>query len=197
MPRGEPGPCIAEAAMAEPSPALLATIRSVDSFTNWTGTVFSWISIPLVLCVAYEVVARYVFHAPTIWAFEITYQTYAALFMLGAAYALLKGAHIRTDFFWEQFSVRKKGIIDTISYVVFFFPSLVTLLYLSLHEAVYAFNINEMSDQTPWRPILWPFKGIVPLACLLLIVQGVSELLKSFYMARTGIELDHKEKVEV
>jgi TRAP-type mannitol/chloroaromatic compound transport system permease small subunit len=88
-------------------------------------------------------------------------------------------------------------LIDTISYVVFFFPSFTILMLISWHEAQYAFQIHETSDQTPWRPILWPFKGIVPLACLLLLIQGFSELLKSFYMARTGIELEHKEKVEV
>ena len=70
-------------------------------------------------------------------------------------------------------------------------------MYISWHEANNAFQLNEVSDQTPWRPILWPFKGVVPLACLLLMIQGFSELLKSFYMARTGIELEHKEKVEV
>jgi TRAP-type mannitol/chloroaromatic compound transport system permease small subunit len=117
--------------------------------------------------------------------------------MLGAAYALHKGAHIRTDFFWEAFSPRKKGMIDSIAYVVFFFPSLTMLGLISLHEANYAFSINETSDQTPWRPILWPFKYIVPIACLLLLIQGYSEFLKSFYMARTGVELEHKEKVEV
>ena len=108
--------------MAEPSPALLATIRTIDRFTDWTGTVISWLSVPLVAAVAYEVVARYLFNAPTIWAFDVTYMLYGTLFMLGAAYALHKGAHIRTDFFWEQFSTRKKGVIDTISYVLFFFP---------------------------------------------------------------------------
>jgi TRAP-type mannitol/chloroaromatic compound transport system permease small subunit len=183
--------------MAAPSPGLLSAIRTVDRFTDWSGTAFSWLAVPLVAVVAWEVTARYVLHAPTAWAFEITYMMYGSLFMLGAAYALLKGAHIRTDFFWEKFSVRKKGLIDTISYVVFFFPSLLMLFYLSLDEAVHAMIIGEVSDQTPWRPYLWPYKGVIPLACLLLMVQGVSELLKSFYMARTGIELDHKEKVEV
>jgi TRAP-type mannitol/chloroaromatic compound transport system permease small subunit len=183
--------------MTAPSPALLAIIRTIDRFTDATGTVFSWLAIPLVLSVGYEVVARYLFNAPTIWAFDVTYMTYGTLFMLGAAYALHKGAHIRTDFFWEQFSTRKKGLIDSISYVVFFFPGLAILLVISTEEALYAFRINELSDQTPWRPILWPFKAVVPLACLLLIVQGISEFLKSLYMARTGVELEHKEKVEV
>ena len=183
--------------MPEPSPILMAVIRAIDTFTDRTGTLFSWLSIPLVLAVGYEVIARYAFGAPTIWAFDVTYMTYGALFMLGAAYALHKGAHIRTDFFWEQFSVRKKGWIDSISYVLFFFPSLTAVLIISGHEALYAWQIGETSDQTPWRPLLWPFKAVVPLACLLLIIQGVSEVLKSLYMARTGVELEHKEKVEV
>jgi TRAP-type mannitol/chloroaromatic compound transport system permease small subunit len=88
-------------------------------------------------------------------------------------------------------------LIDTIAYIVFFFPSFTILAILGWHEAEYAFRIHETSDQTPWRPILWPFKAIIPAACILLIIQGFSELLKSLYMARTGIELEHKEKVEI
>jgi TRAP-type mannitol/chloroaromatic compound transport system permease small subunit len=88
-------------------------------------------------------------------------------------------------------------LIDAISYLLFFFPGFLILLFVSFHEAAYSWRINETSDQTPWRPILWPFKAVVPLACLLLLIQGFSEFLKSLYMARTGIELEHKEKVEV
>jgi TRAP-type mannitol/chloroaromatic compound transport system permease small subunit len=183
--------------MASPSPSLIAVIRVIDWFTDRTGTVISWLSVPLVAAVAYEVIARYLFHAPTIWAYDTTYMLYGTLFMLGAAYALHKGAHIRTDFFWEHFSTRKKGLIDSISYIVFFFPSIIIMLLISLNEGLYAWRINELSDQTPWRPLLWPFKLMVPLACLLLLIQGVSELIKSLYMARTGIELEHKEKVEI
>lgn len=88
-------------------------------------------------------------------------------------------------------------MIDSVAYIVFFFPSLAMLFAFSLEEAVYAFEVGETSDQTPWRPLLWPYKDVIPLACALLLVQGVSELLKSLYMARTGLELEHKEKVEV
>jgi TRAP-type mannitol/chloroaromatic compound transport system permease small subunit len=185
--------------MAEPQPsqALLTTIRMIDTFTDVTGSVFAWMSIPLVGAVAYEVISRYVFNAPTIWAYDLTYMFYGALFMMGAAYALHKGAHIRTDFFWENFSPRTKGVIDAVSYIVFFFPSFLVLAIIGWHEADYALRINETSDQTPWRPILWPFKAVIPAACILLMIQGFSEFLKSFYMARTGIELEHKEKVEV
>jgi len=183
--------------MTQPSRLLIKTIRAIDRFTDSSGTLIALLGIPLVLGITYEVLARYAFNAPTIWAYEVTYQLYGTLFMLGAAYALHKGAHIRTDFFWEKFSPRTKGIIDSVSYVVFFFPALVTLLVISANEAYYAWQIGEVSDQTPWRPVLWPFKTVVPLACLLLLIQGVSEFLKSFYEARTGIELEHKERVEV
>ena len=183
--------------MAEPSPALIKLVQVIDKFTDTTGTWISWLSVPLVLAVSYEVFARYLFSAPTIWSFDATYMLYGTLFMLGAAYALLKGAHIRTDFFFERWSIRTKGMIDSIAYVVFFFPSLLVFLYISGAEGWYSFGIGETSEQTPWRPILWPFKMMVPLAILLLLVQGVSETIKSAWAARTGIELDHKEKIEV
>jgi TRAP-type mannitol/chloroaromatic compound transport system permease small subunit len=117
--------------------------------------------------------------------------------MLGCAYALHKGAHIRTDFFYEKWSDRTRGMVDSISYIVFFFPSIIMLLAASGSEAWYAYTINETSEQTPWRPILWPFKAVVPLTCVLLLLQGVSELIKSFYAARYGIVLEHKEKIEI
>jgi TRAP-type mannitol/chloroaromatic compound transport system permease small subunit len=183
--------------MAEQSPSLIRIVRRIDRFTDSTGSWIAWLSVPLVAAVSYEVVSRYFFNAPTVWAFDVTYMLYGALFMLGAAYALHKGAHIRTDFLWEKWSIRTRGWIDAVAYVVFFFPSLIVLFFVSFHEAFYAWQIGETSEQTPWRPLLWPFKTVVPVTCLLLLIQGVSETIKSVYAARTGIELEHKEKVEV
>jgi TRAP-type mannitol/chloroaromatic compound transport system permease small subunit len=178
-------------------PLHIRTVRAIDRFTDVTGTWIAWLHIPLVLAVSYEVVSRYVFRAPTIWAYDVSYMLYGTIFMLGAAYALHKGAHIRTDFFFERWSVRTQGTIDSIAYLVFFFPSLVMFFVVTWDEAWYAYVIGETSEQTPWRPILWPFKMVIPLTCLLLMVQGVSETIKSIYAARTGVVLEHKEKVEV
>lgn len=183
--------------MSEPASGLIAAVRVIDRFTDTTGTWVAWLNLPLVGVVCYEVAARYFFGAPTIWSFDLTYMLYAAIFMLGAAYALHKGAHIRTDFFFERWSTRTKGIIDSIAYLVFFFPSLILFLIVSWNEGWYAFQIGETSEQTPWRPILWPFKMVVPATCLLLLVQGVSETIKSLYAWRAGIVLEHKEKIEV
>ena len=183
--------------MAEPSPALLKTIRVIDKFTDTTGTWVAWLNVPLVLAVSFEVISRYAFNAPTTWSFDVTYMLYGTIFMLGSAYALHKGAHIRTDFFFEKWSTRTRGVIDSIAYIVFFFPSIFVFLLVSGAEGWYAFEIGETSEQTPWRPILWPFKLVVPLTCLLLLIQGVSETIKSVWAARTGIELEHKEKLEI
>jgi TRAP-type mannitol/chloroaromatic compound transport system permease small subunit len=183
--------------MSEQSAGLIKAVRVIDKFTDVTGGWVAWLNLPLVVVVAWEVFARYLFNAPTIWSFELTYMLYGTIFMLGCAYALHKGAHIRTDFFFEKWSIRTKGIIDATAYVLFFFPGIFVFLVVSWDEGWYSFSINEMSEQTPWRPVLWPYKMVVPLACLLLLIQGVSETIKSIYAARTGIELEHKEKIEI
>ncbi len=179
------------------SPKVVSLTATIDRFTDAVGIAVAWLNVPLVLAVSYEVIARYFFHAPTIWVYDVTYMLYAAIFMLGAAYALHKGAHIRTDFFFESWSIRTKGVIDSIAYIALFFPSLITFFIVSADDAWHAFLISETSEQTAWRPLLWPFKTIVPLTCLLLVVQGISEVIKSLHAALTGVELEHKEKVEV
>jgi TRAP-type mannitol/chloroaromatic compound transport system permease small subunit len=183
--------------MQAQAPGLIGFVGRIDRFTDVTGTWIAWLNLPLVLVVSYEVIARYVFNAPTMWVFDTAYMLYGTIFMLGAAYALHKGAHIRTDFFYERWSVRTKGMVDSISYLVFFFPSLIMFLVASGNEAWYAYTIGEVSEQTPWRPILWPYKMIVPLTCVLLMLQGVSEVIKSVYAWRTGVVLEEKEKVEI
>jgi TRAP-type mannitol/chloroaromatic compound transport system permease small subunit len=183
--------------VAERAPLHIRVVRAIDRFTDATGTWVAWLNVPLVAVVAYEVIARYAFGAPTIWSYDLTYMLYGTIFMLGAAYTLHKGAHIRTDFFFERWSIRTRGVIDSIAYLVFFFPALALFFMVSGAEGWYAFEIGEVSEQTPWRPVLWPYKWVVPATCLLLMIQGVSETIKSVYAARTGAELEHKEKVEV
>ena len=183
--------------MQAQSPGLIKTVQVIDKFTDRTGVAIAWLNLPLVLVVAWEVIARYFFHAPTIWSFDATYMLYGTIFMLGAAYALHKGAHIRTDFFYDKWSAQTKGMVDSISYIVFFFPSIIMLLAASWSEAWYSYTIHETSEQTPWRPILWPYKSVVPATCVLLLIQGISETIKSVYAWRMGIVLEHKEKVEI
>jgi TRAP-type mannitol/chloroaromatic compound transport system permease small subunit len=117
--------------------------------------------------------------------------------MLGAAYALLQGAHVRTDMLWEKFSDRKKGVIDSVAYVLFFLPSMAILFAISIDDFFYALSINEKSTSSLWQPVIWPLRAVIPMAAALLFLQGISELMKSLWAARTGAMLVHHEKIEV
>jgi len=183
--------------MNQPSPTYLRIIRSIDSVVRWLAGAAAVLLVPLILANSIEVFMRYVLDRPTDWAMDTTIMSYGALFMLGAAYALQKGAHVRTDMLWEKFSTRKKGVIDAIAYIVFFLPSMAVLLYVSFGEFSDAYEIGERSSLTLWRPVIWPLRAVVPLAALLLLIQGVSEFLKSLWAARTGQELVHRKKVEI
>ena len=178
--------------MADFSPGYYRTIKAIDTFSERTGNLFAWLCVPLAIVVFYEVVSRYFFDSPTIWAYDLSYMLYGALFMLGAAFALRRGAHIRTDMLWDKFSDATKGRIDFFAYIFFFFPGMILLFTTSIDDAWQALALGEVSEQTPWRPYLWPIKSVVPLTALLLLVQGVSEILKSWYMMRTGREFEHK-----
>lgn len=184
---------------SKPTPprGYLAVIRTIDRFTEWTGYLFVLFIIPLIFANVIEVFARYALKEPTIWALDVTTMSYAALFMLGSALALLKGAHVRTDMLWEGFSDRTKGLIDTFGYILFFLPTMAVLFWISVDDFFYSMSINERSNTTSWQPVLWPLRGVIPLACLLLFVQGISEVMKSLWAARTGQFLVHQEKLEL
>jgi TRAP-type mannitol/chloroaromatic compound transport system permease small subunit len=187
---------MAGAAMA-PSAAYMATIRAIDRTTEILGGAFALLLVPLVLANVVEVLMRYFLRQPTAWAADVTVMSSGALFMLGAAYALRKGAHVRTDILWEKFSDRKKGIVDAVAFLIFFFPTMVILFSLSFEEFLFAWEMDERSTLSSWQPPLWPLRGVIALAAALLMFQGVSELMKSFWMARTGQALDRAEKIEI
>jgi TRAP-type mannitol/chloroaromatic compound transport system permease small subunit len=181
----------------QPSSRYLATIRAIDGITYWTGHLFTLLVVPLIVANVVEVFMRYAMGAPTSWALDVTTMSFGALFMLGAAYALLKGAHVRTDMLWEKFSDRKKGIIDSVAYLLFFLPSMALLFAISIDDFLYSLSINETSTASIWRPVVWPLRAVIPLAAALLFLQGLSELMKSLWAARTGQVLVHHEKIEV
>jgi TRAP-type mannitol/chloroaromatic compound transport system permease small subunit len=177
--------------------AFYAIIRGIDRFTDVTGKLIALTMLFLVVTISYEVVMRYGFGAPTIWVYESSFMANGAAFMLGAGYALLKGAHVRTDIYWENYSERQKGVVDLISYLVFFYPAMITFMLISIDDAWHSYDTGERSQESIWRVIMWPFRATIPLAALLLMIQGVSEVLKCWYQVRFGREFAHKEKIEI
>jgi len=163
---------------------MLRLARAIDSFTERSAIVFAWLMAPLLFAVTCEVVARYVFSSPTRWAYEAIYMSYASLFMLGAAYGLRVGAHIRTDFLWEKWRPRTRALVEIVAYLALFFPGMALFLVAGLDATWHSWVMNERSSETSWLPPLWPLKALVPLSSLLLIVQGVSEVLKNLHTLR-------------
>jgi TRAP-type mannitol/chloroaromatic compound transport system permease small subunit len=180
-----------------PHRGYLAVIRTIDKFTEVTSYLFVVVIVPLILANVVEVFARYVLRAPTMWALDVTTMSYAALFMLGAALALLKGAHVRTDMLWERFSDRQKGMIDSLALVLFFLPTMAVLFFISIDDFLYSISIDERSSSGAWTPVLWPLRGVIPLTAFMLFLQGISELMKSLWAWRTGQFLTKHEKIEV
>jgi TRAP-type mannitol/chloroaromatic compound transport system permease small subunit len=180
-----------------PSPGYLGLIRAIDRFTELSRYVLMLLLIPLIFANVIEVFCRYVLRAPTIWALDVTTMSYAAIFMLGAALALARGAHVRTDMLWENFSDRTKGMIDSLAFLLFFLPTMVVLFYISIDDFLYSVSIDERGSSGAWTPVLWPLRGVIPLAAFLLFVQGISELMKSLWAWRTGYFLTKHEKIEV
>ena len=95
---------------------------AIDTFSLWVGRAVAWLTVPLMFGIVYEVFARYWFTAPTVWAYDISRMLYGAMFILGAAYALSKGVHIRADFIYRRWSVQTQGRIDTALYPDLLFP---------------------------------------------------------------------------
>ena len=182
---------------SEVPPWARTLIRLIDRWSEQIGFIVMLTFIPMILGGVYEVVARYVFNAPTSWSTDVIFMANGTMFMLGSAYALMMGAHVRTDIFYDGFSDRTKGMIDLISYAVLFLPVMVLIFYISFEGAVHAFQIQERSNAGLWQPIIWPFRAVVPLTALLLFIQGVAELLKAFFAVKTGKLFAHHEKIEV
>ena len=114
--------------MQSPPQAMLKAIRILDSISLWSGRIVAWLIVPMVLSLVYEVVARYIFDAPTVWAYDMTFMLYGSFFMIGSAYTLYKKGHIRTDSYYGGWSTRTQGWVDTVCYLLLFFPPLIFFL---------------------------------------------------------------------
>ncbi|MGQ4807660.1 hypothetical protein NKDENANG_01015 [Candidatus Entotheonellaceae bacterium PAL068K] len=165
---------------------MAATITGIDTFSLWMGRTISWLTVPMFAAMVYEIIARYTFTAPTMWAYDISRMFYGALFMLGSGYALSKGVHIRADFLYRNWSERTQGIVDGALYLLFYFPGLLVFTWIATEFASAAWTRGERGMDTAWMPPIYPIKTVLPVGAALLLIQGVSEFLKSIYAAARG-----------
>ena len=173
--------------MPDDMPSWMAnSIVKIDKFSKLIGSIVCWILMPLIFAMTYEVLARKLFLAPTIWAYDISRFLYGALFMLGAGYALSKGVHIRADFLYRNFKTKTQGLIDFWLYILFYFPGLIVFLYMTIGFVEESIRRGERGMDTTWMPFMWPIKSCLWFGIIFLLVQGVSELFKSYYAMTKG-----------
>lgn len=161
-------------------------IKSIDTLNDWVGKLVCLLVVPIIIAMVYEVVARKLFIAPTLWAFDVSRMLYGMSFMLGAAYGLMRGLHIRADFLYRSFSERTQGLVDLILYIVLFMPAMLLLMYAGYDFAIKSIMQGERAGDSTWAPIVWPVKTALAIGVALLVIQGISEICKSWYAATRG-----------
>ena len=169
----------------------------IDRLSAWSGKAVSWLIIVSTFLISYDVLMRYLSKAPfadfihEIWftynfSFDMSYYLYAILFMIGGAYTLSRAQHVRGDVFYRMWPVKVQGAVDLVLYLFAFFPGVLALVSVGAQWAAASWAIGERSSTSFAAPIIYPLKAVIPLAAVLIGIQGVAETIRAFQALRTG-----------
>ncbi len=164
-------------------------MRSIDWFIERVGRVASILTLFLIGTMSYEVVARYVFNAPTAWSYDSSYMIGGSMMILGASYTLLHKGHVRVDLLYDRFSFKVRKIIDLVFTAVIFFPMVSLLTHRFFQSAVTALERGTRSDFGIWMPLVWPFRTVITIAFALLLLAGISWFIRTILSLKEGREL--------
>lgn len=167
-------------------------LKYVDLFNEWVAKSFGWLVVILVIGMTYATVSRYVFGKAPAWVYDFTYIVYAIFFMMGAAYTLRLKGHVRVDVFYRLLSPKAQAIVDIFFTLVAFLPLFLAVFYFSLDRVIFSWQIGEKSLESVLRIPIYPFKTVIPVVCLMLLFQGVAELIRNLSVVITGKELQWK-----
>lgn len=160
-------------------------LHTADEISTWTGKAFSWLIIALMLMVVIEVFKRYALNAPTAWIFDASNMMYGTLFMMCGAYTLSQDGHVRGDFFYGSAAPRTQASLDLVLYILFFIPGVIALTWAGWSYASDSWSIREHTFNADPLP-LYPFKSIIPLAGLIVLMQGIAEIVRCVVCLNTG-----------
>lgn len=158
----------------------------IESLSTWTGKAFGWLILVLTLGVSYEVLVRYVFRAPTTWAFDFSYINYGAMFLMAGAYTLARGGHVRADVIYRFLKPRTQAAMDLVLYVIFFLPAVAALIYSGWNYAATSIRFKEVSIFSPAGIPIFPLKALIPVTGVLLLLQGIAEITRCIICIREG-----------
>ncbi len=160
-------------------------LLAVDHASTRLGQAFAWLIVLLTCLISWEVFSRYVMNNPHDWALDAQIQMYGTLFMLAGAYTLAKNGHVRGDVLYGFFMPRTQAWIDLILYVLFFLPGIVALTWAGWTFAQESLAIRESTFSATPLP-LYPFKFMIPLAGLILLLQGLVEIVRCIQCIQDG-----------
>lgn len=161
-------------------------LLAVDAVNTFIGKLFAWTIVILTVAICYEVFSRYVLRSPTSWAYDVSYMLYGTLFMMAGAYTLARNGHVRGDFLYRNWPVKRQAASDLVLYFLFFFPGIIALIYSGWGYFRLSWMLNEHSSFSPDGPIIWPFKGLIPLTGVLMLLQGIVEVIRCVLALKTG-----------
>ena len=168
----------------------------IDRISTWAGKATAWLILVLMLAVCIEVFKRYILNAPTAWIFDLDNMLYGTLFMMCGAYTLAQDAHVRGDFLYGSMKPRTQASLDLALYILFFLPGIAALIYAGYDYASISWHINEHSNVTSEGPPVYPFKTVIPIAGVLVLIQGVAEIARCIVCLQTGRWPDRLKDVE-
>ncbi len=160
-------------------------LNTVDLISTWVGKAAAWLIMVLMLVVCAEVFKRYILNAPTAWIFDFDNMLYGTLFMLCGAYTLAQNGHVRGDFVYSSMRPRVQAILDLALYVLFFMPGIAALMYAGWEYAADSWRIGEHSVTANGPPV-YHFKSMIPLAGVLVMLQGLAEMVRCVACLKTG-----------
>lgn len=160
-------------------------LHTADQISTWVGKAFAWLIVVLMLLVVVEVFKRYALNAPTAWVFDASNMLYGTLFMMSGAYTLAHDGHVRGDFLYGSMKPRKQASIDLVLYVLFFLPGIAALTWSGWTYFQDSLRIHEQTFNAEPLP-LYPFKFIIPMAGALVLMQGISEIIRCVVCIKTG-----------
>jgi TRAP-type mannitol/chloroaromatic compound transport system permease small subunit len=179
---------------------MIPLVRAIDLISYWSGKAFAWLIMALTFVVSIEVFKRYILNAPTAWIFDFNNMLYGTLFMMCGAYALALAGHVRADFVYIYLRPRTQAALDLILLFLFFIPGILGLIYAGFDYAALSWRINEHSTVTAEGPPVYHFKTVIPLAGILVMLQGLAEVLRCILCLRTGAwpaRLEDVEEIDV
>ena len=156
-------------------------LKAIDNTTEWAAKGARWLIVVAILVIVIEVFMRYALNSPTLWAYEVSMMTGAALYAFGYSYAEKLKAHVRVDVFYHKYSPRKKAITDAVLGVAFFLPVIAVTLIGSWAWVLKSWSIGEKSVESFWYPPLSPLRTVIFIGWTLLILQGLAGLYRNFY----------------